>query len=293
MLRKFRNDPDYLTKYHLNATLLLLPSAVASFILTGRSPNQLLLFLPTILILCSPQIRTVLVGYVATIAVAYFCGQIDIYCLGLFVAGILVTFPVSGLMHATSHDSLRPRWLNRPVGEAMGLFHLVGYPDWKIIHVIHHSHADDSELDPHPPGNKSYWEFTKGMRTAAANAFVKYYLKHFSQVEKASPKLKKFSRVSKLDTLVRIFFWYCLLGPKVFTFFYASSLVFKMFHWAWFNWSTHRPTENGVQILNYSHGLYRFINAISLGLYYHQNHHLNPSLLNPGKLPRESVSRAA
>ena len=66
---------------------------------------------------------------------------------------------------------------------------------------------------------------------------------------------------------------------------FATSIAFKMVHFAWFNYTTHRPVEGKFQTRNLTQGLYFAINWISFGFYYHDNHHKNPTLFNPKYMP--------
>lgn len=291
MIRRFKKDPEYLFKYHLLSFIFLIVVNMSLLYLLQPTWQVCALFLPILLVLSSPQILVAVFGYALCLSASVYLGHADLALLAI-PAALIITFPVSAFMHSTSHDSMRPKWLNRPVGELMGLFHLVGYPDWKILHVIHHAHADDPQWDPHPPGTLSYWNFAKGMRTAAAAAYVKYYFKHFSQSAESMQRLKRFSLMTKLDNFMRLTFWFLLLGPGLFSFFYATSLVAKMFHWAWFNWSTHRPTESGVDIQNHNHGLYKVVNFLAFGLYYHGNHHINPLLFDPRSMEKRSMEKS-
>jgi fatty-acid desaturase len=167
----------------------------------------------------------------------------------------------------------------------MGVVQLSGFPEWKIIHVIHHSNPDHPELDPHPPLLMTYWQFAKGMRDSIARVFVTYYFKCFGKEEAAMKGIKRFGLASRLNMFMKVTMWYLLLGPQLFTFLFLSSVAFKMLHFAWFNYATHRPTNDKFEIKNLDHRLYTVINWISFGLYYHDNHHTNPSLFNPKKMP--------
>ncbi|MES3038587.1 MAG: fatty acid desaturase, partial [Bdellovibrionota bacterium] len=168
MIRSFRTNPRYLEMYHWKMGIGLFAVNCLLLYFTDQTWNDLAYYVPVLFLLVSPQIMVAMTGYACAIGLTLWQGNFDSMSLVEALAALIVTFPVSGLMHSTSHDSMRPRWLNRPVGELMGMFHLVGYPDWKIIHIIHHTYTDDAQLDPHPPGEKSYWEFAKGMRNAAA-----------------------------------------------------------------------------------------------------------------------------
>ncbi len=288
MLRKFRADKNYLAKYHVFVGgLLFLLNVTIAFIQTPELQTSLW-YLPCLVLISSPQVTTVLLGFTYALAVSVFGGQFEsIYVLGVPFA-ILLTFPVTGLLHCASHNSIQPKWLNRPVGEVMGFFQLYGFPDWKVLHFMHHSFSDDPDLDPHPPLEKKYWEFTKEMRTTASSAFSKHYFKQFGQTPATIRSAKLFGRATKFDALMKLTFWYLALGGQAFTFFYLTSIAFKMLHYAWFNHSTHQSADGRrVELRNLNHGLfYPIINALAFGMYFHKNHHISPSTFNPQDIER-------
>jgi stearoyl-CoA desaturase (delta-9 desaturase) len=171
----------------------------------------------------------------------------------------------------------------------MALWQLVGFPDWTIVHVLHHMHADDTVLDPHPPMNKSYWQFLLEMRQTVSMVFANYYFHLWGKNEETLKNLKELGMESKMATFLKIVFWYLVLGPQIFAFFFVFSVVFKMMHYAWFNYATHVYSKDGVLIVNLDKGLYKFINFVAFGLYYHKNHHLRPDLFDPSKFSQENV----
>jgi fatty acid desaturase len=284
MLSQFRKDPFYLSRYNYKSASCLFLINCLLFVLLDLNMETLLYLLPGIILLASPRLYFVLLAF-GYLSGACFMGQdfSYLYLLGI-PAGIILTFPVTAFIHSASHNSIRPKWLNRPVGELMGLAQLSGLPAWTVIHVVHHTYPDDPEMDPHAPGSMSYWQFAVSMRDSIANSFVKYFLNVHGNNSESKSALKQFAISTKLDTLMKIFFWYLLLGPQVFTFSFVFSVLFKMMHFAWFNYVTHQPENGKVVIRNKSALLYKIVNLIAFGLYYHDNHHRVPSLFNPQKL---------
>lgn len=288
MLKKFRSDRNYLAKYHERVGALIMLANVGLVFLLEPELLTTLWYLPCLVLFSSPQVTTVLAGFGYVLVVSVFADLFEpVFLLGIPL-GILLTFPFTGLLHCASHDSMRPKWLNRPVGEIMGFIQLYGFPDWKVLHFMHHSFSDNPELDPHPPITKNYWEFTKGMRNAASNAFLKHYFKHFGQTPEIIASAQRFGRASRFDTVMKLVFWYLALGPQVFSFFYLTSIAFKMLHYAWFNHSTHQSADGRrIELRNLNHGLfYPVINALAFGMYFHKSHHLSPSVFNPQRTER-------
>lgn len=281
MISNFRKDRLFLARYHFTSFAVISLINVVLCLTTSIAFKDLLWYLPLVAVLSTTKIQYVIASFIYAALVSFFRTDFQaIYLLALPVA-ILMTFPLTAFLHNASHGSFNPKWLNRPVGEIVGVMQLSGFIQWKIVHVVHHMHSDDPQLDPHPPLNKGYWEFTKGMRESAINAYVKFFMKMHGKGEAAMDALKKFSLAAKLDQSSRVLLWLILLGPQIFTFLFLSSIVFKMFHYAWFNYSTHRPAAGSTEIQNLNNRFYRFVNTIGFGLYYHKNHHLAPLLFDP------------
>lgn len=173
------------------------------------------------------------------------------------------------------------------LGELVGLWQFAGFPFWAIVHILHHKHADDPTLDRHPPMEKSDWEYLTEMRYSVSTAFANYYFKLWGKTEESMRNLKEFGIELKTAEFLQVIFWYLLLGPQTFAFFFAFAVVFKMMHYAWFNYATHVNTVSGTSIINLGQGFYKIISFVSFGFYYYKNHHLQPSLFNPSKLPKE------
>jgi len=286
MLKEFRIDPNYLYYYHLKSAFFWGTLSIALLAL-GMGPDgaSWIVFAPFMILATSTNLKLILALSLTAILVAIGRHDFSWVWLGTLPATVLLTFLASSLIHCASHDSLGAKWLNRLVGELVGLVQLSGFPDWKIIHVLHHQHADDQDLDPHPPLKKAFWPFAFSMRDSIARVYVNFYCKIFGSSETSARNLRRFSIAARLDSAAKVLLWFTLLGPQGFTWLFLVSLSFKMVHWAWFNYVTHRPKEgDGTEIRNLSSISYRIINLFSLGLYFHKNHHDFPHLRNPSLL---------
>lgn len=284
MLSNFKKNKKYLNKYYYIVISVL---SVLDFLIWYINPPDLnigLLFIPAFGLLIIPNIYFIISGWLYALIVCLAqTGFSMLYVLEILLA-VVCTFTATAFLHNASHSTMKPSWLNRVVGEVMALFQLVGLPDWTIIHILHHQHPDDPKLDPHPPLDKSYWQFLLGMRKSIAKVLGTYYCQLWGNNQESVNNLKMLGNQIKLTSLLKILFWYLLFGPQTFTFFFAFSFVFKTLHYAWFNYATHLFTQNGVSIINLNQGFYKFINFVAFGLYYHKNHHLRPGLFNPSKL---------
>lgn len=288
MLSKFRKERMFLSRSHLISFGVISILNLALLLGTNISVKDLAWYLPLVAILSTTKIELVVSCFLYAALISVFRTDFQfVYLLTLPIA-IIATFPLTAFLHNASHGSFKPKWLNRPLGEVVGVMQLSGFTQWKLVHIIHHMHSDDPQLDPHPPLNKNYWTFARGMRESAINAYVNFFFKTHGQGDESLKALKQFSHAAKLDQSARVLFWLLLLGPQLFTFLFLSSIVFKMFHYAWFNYSTHRPAKEGAEIKNLDRLLYRFINTIAFGLYYHKNHHLVPTVFDPRTLEKDS-----
>lgn len=283
----FRKDQDYLGKYHAKSAAILF--IVNLGLVAAFTPDwyQMLWFLPAIYMSTNPtNLRMVIGGFLYACVASFLSADFHPTNILWVIPAVLLTFPVSAIMHSPSHYAMKPRWLNRPVGELAGLMQMSGFPDWLILHVYHHQYTDQPGLDPHPPMGKSYLTFVFEMRETTANCYMYHYFKIFGKNDSTAKSLKFFLLTSRLNLMMKATFWYLVLGPQLFSFLFLGSLVFKMFHYAWFNYVTH-PMENGKPVItNLNSGLYPFINMIGFGIYYHGDHHSNPTYFDPRNVPK-------
>ncbi len=290
MYKSFRSNPNYLTRYHALSGLFWLQASLLALAFTDL--NHLLWFLPSLLLLSSVDVRRVGLGAGAAIIACFVTTHVvSTLALGLaFAVPIWVVFATS-LLHNAAHANFKPRWLNRVIGEAFGLLQLVGFPDWVVVHIIHHAHPDDPERDPHPPRDQSFKNFLLGMRASILRVLLNEYFRLHGQSPKTKRAVIGLAVGSKIEQLAKVTFIYAVAGPQVFAFFFAPSIALKMIHYAWFNYATHLPEKSSTEIVNRSEGVYRLVNFVSFGLYFHRNHHLNAKLFNPSKLPSEAVTQ--
>jgi fatty acid desaturase len=283
IVMKFRQNQTYLNVYHMKAvTILLLVNSLLFYL--RPVGYEIIYFGPAILFLWSVDIKKVAFSVPCAAVAAVFLYDFHwFYTIGLFAA-LAIVVPISSLLHNASHNSMRPIWLNRFVGEAVGLFQLAPFPSWVIIHMVHHAHPDDPILDPHPPGDKTYWQFLNGMRATVSKVFMNYYFDLWKNSKNTKNTLVQLMIFGKLDTFLRILFWYQVFGPRWFAFFYCPSVVLKMVMYAFFNYATHPNVDGMHLIVNSNRGFFRFLNFLGFGLFYHKNHHSNPTLFDPRNL---------
>lgn len=292
MLKQFRKDRFFFLKY--NCVIIAL-TALGSLLLyfMGSSirdtSNSWVLFL-CILPLCFPNLWSILVS---AISLAIAGTYLNLFSLSLLDVlwiplGIVVGLQSAYLMHNAAHGNIRPKWLNRLVGEICGMQQLMGFPAWAVPHVIHHQYPDDPAKDPHPPEHLPFLQFLSQMGSFMGRIVQRNYLDQWGDNASTRRDWKLTGHTSTLSRFTRSAFLLLLLGPKVFVLCFMVSKVVNAVWYAHFNYYTHRPTADGkMEILNLDHNwYYRLINATMAGVYYHKNHHFKPILFDPRRLDR-------
>jgi fatty acid desaturase len=281
IFKKFKQNINYLYNYHRNrATLIAL---AASGLLAFRQPSwqDLLIALPVISLASSIHIYRIFAGLLLATFLTVFMGEFRAELLLGIPAAFIVGCLLNGLIHNASHGNIRPRFINNAVGELCALVQLVGFAEWVIGHIIHHSHADDPEKDPHPPGNLGFIEYLAGVRANILKVLGSEYLKYHGRTPDGLKNLKKIGTISRVEHSLKVIFWYLVFGPQLFAFFFIPSIIFKMLVFAWLNFSAHRPDNGETRVFNRTQGFYKVLNIFTFNLFYHGNHHENPKLFNP------------
>lgn len=297
MLQRFRIDPAYLNRYYAKVIALLFAACAVLWVVTPPDLASYSLYAPALLLMLTPRFFVILGAFVYAVVVSVTLESADFRLAHLIFIPISLVLALiaTSYIHNAAHGNVRPRFLRRFVGEACGLFHLVGFPDWTIVHFIHHRHADDPEWDPHPPAGLTYWQFLEGVKVSIFRVLRKYYVAQFGEGADQRTAWKTLPLFAMATQILKVHFWFLLLGPQVFTFLFMSSIVLKNLHYAFFNWATHvrDPEHPGqMQIINLNASLFfRFANFFSHGLYFHKNHHESPNLFNPGRARQREVTR--
>jgi fatty acid desaturase len=281
----FKKDPHSLLKISLVRVPFYLAAIALCFYWKDPSWKSIAMYSIPMLSLTANGTGLMLLGLLMGIGLVTYDQGFALIDLAYMAGAFLITFPVTSLYHSAAHLSLRPRFLNRWVGELLSLWHNVGIDIWSVTHHYHHLHTDVVGLDPHPSEGQKFWDFAK----AGGKTFPEAFKLHFFRCHPTSPRSLRAYKLIVLNFIVRsplaTLLWFVLLGPTAFVYFYAVNVVFKKFHYAWFNWATHQKQNDKIQTQNLDHGFYKFINSISFNLYYHHNHHTYPNLMNPKKVP--------
>jgi fatty-acid desaturase len=150
-------------------------------------------------------------------------------------------------LHNTSHGNIPNKLLNGIIGEWCGAWVSYGYTNFVMIHMLHHQFSDE-ELDPVNPKGMNFLLFLSApmrymIKTTKQYLFMVHQaVPHYAQIMQAQ------TAVFHMNLILRVSFWYLLLGQDLFVWFYLPTLL-------------------------------------TFGGYFHKNHHqklssFNPSLMN-------------
>jgi stearoyl-CoA desaturase (delta-9 desaturase) len=145
-------------------------------------------------------------------------------------------------------------------------------------------YSDDVEHDTHPPKGLTFWQFGKTMSVYSSKCISKRYREHWGNTPQT--RLLQTAGLFMLVTMIsfNLLFWFLLLGPAGFLFFYVPSYVANHLLYIDINYSAHpvNPQTGQTAATNLNHTLYyKLANALWFGIYFHGNHHRKPLLFNP------------
>lgn len=223
-------------------------------------------------------------------------GPFQLWHLALFPLFVYFFIMCHVLTHVCTHNSL-PRPLNRIVGELCGLFVVVRFASWEVVHQRHHRFSDDFEKDPHPC-LPSYFKHLALTVVNVEKQLQQTYYELYGDTPETRAYEKRRAYVSYATNAIVIAMFYVFAGPIGFFVFLLPASLLAACHLVHFNWSTHNaksPTGD-YKPVNLDYGYYRVGNKLFLGIYMHANHHKWPTKLNPtyvkSPLPLEAAPTA-
>ena len=285
MYAHFRKDPFFLQRYTVISFMIL---SILCLVM-GLINSHLWPWLFVAVLFAHSSFWSVLMAWLVAIVFCFSTlDSISVSSIVLSViAGLYVGIWSNVLIHNASHQMIKPRWLNRLVGELTGLQVLSGFPGFAVLHMEHHIHSDDHDLDPHPnlPG-QTFWQYIDGTRQRLRQTFSRMYQQTWKNHPEYWGSWKKVKWLLPLNRFLRAAFLLLLLGPREFTFFFITSHVTTQLAFAVINYYSHeRQPQGHVEIKNLDHNwIYWILNRGFAGAFYHRNHHLNPKLFNPMNL---------
>jgi fatty-acid desaturase len=210
--------------------------------------------------------------------------------LFLIPVGAVFGLVVSTAFHNAAHHNIKPKLLNAIVGELTGAITLEGMRNFRVGHCLHHMHADDPALDPHPPAGLSFVKFLQTSRSRTIECLIRVYLDAHGDTKKSRRNIRYQLIVFHIALLLKIAFWFLLLKSTMFFWFFVPSYLAYFFGFAHLNYISHLPDPDGVvRITDHNRGaFFTVMNAITSGGYYHRSHHRKPWLYNPSKNENQS-----
>ena len=203
--------------------------------------------------------------------------------LGIYIGGVSAVF-----IHNATHNSFPSTWLNEICGYLSGLHQLWGFMGWKLIHLVHHQYSDNLAMDPHPPGDLTFWQFARQMFIHSSRKISERYREHWGDNPLTIKLQKMVNILFPIVAFTTLLFWYLLLGPSVFLFFYVPSYIANHLLFVDVNYTAHPkdPVTGETKAANLDDKLYYNVaNFFWFGIYYHGNHHRRPLLFNPKTMP--------
>jgi stearoyl-CoA desaturase (delta-9 desaturase) len=183
-------------------------------------------------------------------------------------------------IHNATHGNF-PRWINRALGEVLGLIVLVRYASWQIVHLRHHAHTDDRVKDPHPNYPSYFQSFGRSIVTVERQLMDSYCERWGESPENRRREAFR-AKVSYGANVALALAWYLLLGPVVFFALFLPGNLLAAAFVGHFNWATHNGSKGrDFRPVNLDRGYYWVGNRLFAGIYYHANHHVRPHLFNP------------
>ena len=210
----------------------------------------------------------------------------------IFFIAIINGLLISSLLHNTSHANIPTNFFNRIVGEYCGYWVLYGFTNFLMVHMLHHQYADH-DLDPVNPNGMTFFTFLTAPMRYMIKTTKKFLILSHGHHKDYSAIMNAQNLVFHLNLILRISIWYLILGKELFFIFYIPSFITIVGIFAHINYVCHRDHADGsVEIVNLDHNYYyKIANFLTMGGYFHKNHHLNMKIFNPRFLDSKRVSK--
>lgn len=280
LFSKLRKDPFFFFRYVTTKTLLFSMIFLICFISLPISPNYLIIsLLGLFFFFANPYV--LLTGLAVTVAASAKLNETDSFIiillmfLGIFLGGWLTM-----IIHNTAHEQIKPRWINRTIGELAGFTVMMGFINFLYIHILHHIH-EDTEKDPHH--NIEGVSFFNYISLSAKNIGLTY--REFLTTKVCKNKIQLITviacvMINKLLTMQILLF---VFGEVLFVNMILPCMIANQLFFAYLNYYTHpMDDQNRKTIVNLNDSLgHKFANFFYAGILYHKTHHERPQAFNP------------
>ena len=289
---RFKRSRYYLLDAHAKRAAALL--SLAGLILLIFAPSREHVQLPWLiysLLLAFPFLPLNVMAAVGCVVTCVLSGQSPAFGdLPWVFGGVVLGLYSATIMHICAHGSPKSRVWRSVLGELCAMQQLTGFQDWTVVHMMHHANSDHPLHDPHYASGTGFFAYAAGMKLKIALFVQRYYLNLWQGNPNALPLWAATAFFIVFSNFAASVLWLVLLGPKMFTLVFVTSLLTNSYFYCHFNYFTHQPNQRGeIEILNLQTGLYRILNGMLLGIFFHKNHHDSPMQLNPAEIPQEQL----
>ncbi len=205
-----------------------------------------------------------------------------------FALAIPFGWLVAAFLHKAGHENVSKGPVNKMIGEFVGHFVGYGFHNFILVHTLHHLYSDH-KYDPVSPRGMSFTRYLLSPNKYMIKNTKEFLRDTHQNIENYETILALQSFVFHTNMVLRLMAWFMIFGPALFLFFYLPAVISNIAILAHINYVCHRDLEDGsVEVFNMNHNAYyKLANFVTMGGYFHKNHHQNLSLFDPRKLNNE------
>ncbi|MFT6068002.1 MAG: fatty acid desaturase [Bacteriovoracaceae bacterium] len=210
----------------------------------------------------------------------------------LLILALIVAIPfgwlVAAFLHKAGHENVTKGPVNKIIGEFVGHFVGYGFHNFILVHTLHHLYSDH-KYDPVSPRGMSFTRYLLSPNKYMIKNTKEFLRDTHKNIESYETILTLQSFVFHTNMILRLAAWFMIFGPALFLFFYLPAVISNIAILAHINYVCHRDLDDGsVEVFNMNHNAYyKLANFVTMGGYFHKNHHQNLSLFDPRKLNNE------
>lgn len=213
-------------------------------------------------------------------------GKIEYDFSTFHIAALILAIPfgwlIAAFLHKSGHGNVGHGPLNRIIGEFVGNFVGYGFNNFIMVHTLHHLYSDH-KYDPVSPRGMTFTKYLVSPNKYMIKHTKEYLRDTHTETENYEHILRAQTIVFHANVLLRLVAWFLIFGPALFVCFYLPAVLSNITILAHINYVCHRDHEDGsVEVFNMDHNFYyKLANFVTMGGYYHKNHHEHLSLFDP------------
>lgn len=282
LYNKLRQNPFYFFQCVLTKKIILALIYIASVFYIGYG-EYVGLFSLLSFFLISPNPRVQLIVLLSCLgSVLYLHETSPLLLVGLLLFGTYWGGLMSVLIHNTSHEAVKSRFLNRVLGEIASFFLTIGFINFLYIHIQHHVHSDKEDDPHHNMQGLGFIDYWASMGRNVTKVFKKYLPQTVCKSQAQYKYLVSSVVINKLLLIHIQLIWF---GEEGFSLFSIPCIISSQVLFAYINYYTHPNQDhdrNGLIDLNI--GITnKTVNILFFGILFHKTHHKHPKVSNPMK----------